>query len=251
MILLVTCLFVVGITQSMAQSERKYVRKGNKLFNVEKYTESEVEYLRALEADSTSLPAIFNIGGAMYKQNKYNEALERYNKIAQSKIPSPVLPATMYNSGNALFQMGKYQEAVDAYKMSLRMNPSDTTAKFNLAYALLKLQQQQQQQQNQDQNQDKNQDKQNQDQNQDKQNQDQNQDKQNQDQNQNQDKQQQQQQQNQDKKEEESGAEYKISKEQAEKMLEAIQANEDKTQEKVKDKDKKKGVIIRGSGKNW
>ncbi len=250
-------LFVVGVVSGYSQEERRDIRKGNKKFYEGKFNEAEVDYLRAIDIDSTSMPAIFNLGNAFYKQGQLDEALKRYTKLAENPIPNKHTPDLFYNSGNALFYAEKYEEAAGAYMQALRMNPSDTTAKFNLAYALLKLQQQQQQQQ--EQNQDQNQD--NQDQNQEQNQDNQNQDQQNQDQNQD----------NQngddkkdgegddkkdgegDKKEEQEGEgkpqEVKLSKEQAEKLLEAIQANEDKTQEKLKDK--KKGVIVVGSGKNW
>lgn len=230
---------------TFAQGERKFVRKGNKQYEKNDFTVAEVNYLRALDKDSTSYEAIFNLGDALYKQEKYEDALARFGKLAQSPVPSPYLPSVMYNMGNTHFETKKYEEAVEAYKMSLRLNPQDTTAKFNLAYAQLMLKKDQQQQQdnkdNKDNKDDKDKDKDKKGQNKD-QKDDQNKDQKDKPQDQkgdgDKDKDQQQQ------------PEPKISKDQAEKMLQAIQSNEDKTQQKVKEK-KEKGAVVGGSRKNW
>ena len=145
-----------------------------------------------------------------------------------------------YNLGNVRFDGGNLQGALESYRNAMRFNPDDQDAKFNYAYTKLLLQQQQQQNEQNQQN------EQQQDQQQDKQ--DQQQDKQDQQQ----DKQDQQQQQ-QDKQEEEEQQQQQqqqqsgISPQEQAAMLEAIQAQEDKTQEKLKET---KGVLIR-SKRNW
>ena len=152
-------------------------------------------------------------------------------KLAQDSTRTDIERSEVaYNLGNTLFVQQRLEEALDCYRNAMRLNPDDKEAKFNYALTkeLLKQQQnQQQQQQNQDQNQDQNQ------------NQDQQQQQQPQDQ---QDKEQ-----NQDQKEQEQQSEQQISEQEQQAMLEAIQAQEDKTQDKLKEK---KGVLIRG-GKNW
>lgn len=228
---------------TFAQGERKFVRKGNKQYEKNDFTVAEVNYLRALDKDSTSYEAIFNLGDALYKQEKYEDALARFGKLAQSPVPSPYLPSVMYNMGNTHFETKKYEEAVEAYKMSLRLNPQDTTAKFNLAYAQLMLKKDQQQQQDNKDNKDNKDDK-------DKDKKDQNKD-QKDDQNKDQKDKPQDQKGDGDKdKDQQQQPEPKISKDQAEKMLQAIQSNEDKTQQKVKEK-KEKGAVVGGSRKNW
>ena len=172
-----------------------------------------------------------------------------------------------YNLGNAQFKQEKYPEALESYKNSLRMNPADQEAKYNYAYTKRLLQKQQ----NEDQNKDQNKDQQNsggQDQNQDK-NKDNNSDK---DRQQDKGGEQQDQQdrqngqndpdkngQNPDEQPQDSDKpdsddrqpgqprENGISPEEQERMLDAIQTQEDKTQEKLKEK---AGVVVRGN-KNW
>ena len=163
-----------------------------------------------------------------------------------------------YNLGNTQFAQQKYKEALSSYRMAMRCNPNDEDAKYNYAFTKRLLQQQEQQQQQQQQNQDKNQDNKEQNSDQNKDNQDQNQQN-NKDQNgdnqqdksepQNQDEKGEEPQGQADKREQQGGQrpEGGMSPEQQEALLQAIQAEEDKTQDKLKEK---AGVLIRG-GKNW
>ena len=126
-----------------------------------------------------------------------------------------------YNMGNSLLMNNKLDESIDAYKEALRNNPGDLETKYNLLYAMNLKKKQEEQKKNQDKNKDQNKD---QDKNKDK-NQDQNKD-QKKDQNKNQD------QQNKD--QQQQPQQSKISKQNAEQMLQALENSEKKTQEKVK-----------------
>lgn len=210
------------VTQIHAQNDRKLVRKGNKEYSGKKYNEAEVDFRKALENQGAYTPAAtYNLGNALYRQNKYDEAANAFSHVADAKIDKKDIAKAYHNLGNTYLQMQKFQESVDAYKKALRNNPNDIESKYNLALAQKlmknppkdKNQQNQQNQQNQN-NQDKN-NQQNQPQNN------------NQDQN-NQDQQQPQPQQGQ------------MSKEQAQQLLRAIQDDENNTQDKVK-KEKAKG----------
>ncbi len=207
---------ILSATNVFAQKERKYIRQGNREFENEKFEESEIDYRKAIDLDEKkSYKPLFNVGDALYKQEKYEEAVEQFNNLTDYELSKEEKAKIYHNLGNSLLQSDKLQESIEAYKNALRNNPNDMDTKYNLAYAQKKLEQQQQDQ-NQDQNQD-NQDK-NQDQNQDQNQQD------NQDQNQNQDQQQQQQQQ-----------QPEISKEDAERILQALANDEKETQKKVKE----------------
>jgi tetratricopeptide (TPR) repeat protein len=198
---------------SYAQSDKKYIRQGNREYENKKYSDSETTYRRALDANSESRDAVFNIGDALYKQNKYEDAAKQFIENQNISEDRKKKSASLYNLGNSLLMANKVEESIDAYKGSLRLDPENPEAKYNLAYAqdLLKKQQQKQQQQQNDKNK---QDKDKQDQNK---NNDQQQDKQKQDQ-QKQDQQQQQ----------------GITKEDAERVLNALENDEKNVQEKVK-----------------
>lgn len=276
-----TVLALLCVTTLSAQKmpERGLVRKGNRLFDKERYTQSADAYQHALNHDSTSFEARYNLGNTMIRRamadtTAYADPQSSAAKMSQGFISQAegLLQAAAadslrtaderadayYNLGNSQFIQQKLQEALKSYRQSLVLRPDDMEAKYNYALTkkLLEQQQQQQQdQQNNDQNQDQQQDEnQNQDQNQQgDNNQNQNQDKNDQSDN------------KQDKNEDQQGGgdnEQKeqpqqpqgqkpksgMSEEQQQQLLNAIQAQEDKTQEKLDEK--KKGIIIRGK-KNW
>ena len=276
-----TVLALLCVTTLSAQKmpERGLVRKGNRLFDKERYTQSADAYQHALNHDSTSFEARYNLGNTMIRRamadtTAYADPQSSAAKMSQGFISQAegLLQAAAadslrtaderadayYNLGNSQFIQQKLQEALKSYRQSLVLRPDDMEAKYNYALTkkLLEQQQQQQQdQQNNDQNQDQQQDEnQNQDQNQQgDNNQNQNQDKNDQSDNK-QDKNEDQQgggdQEQKEQPQQPQGQKPKsgMSEEQQQQLLNAIQTQEDKTQEKLDEK--KKGIIIRGK-KNW
>ena len=234
-------LFVCGEVSAQQMKERGLVRKGNRQFKREQFEKSVDSYQRALQHDSTSFEAKYDLASALYRTERYEKAEKTLLGIVNDTTRTELVRGEVaYNLGNTQFAQQKYKEALSSYRQAMRCNPNDEDAKFNYAFTK-RLIQQQQQQQNQDQNQD------NKEQNQDKQDQQNQQDKQNE----NKQDQQQQQPQSQDGKEEQQQGEQPqegaMTPEQQEALLQAIQAEEDKTQDKLKEK---AGVLIRGS-KNW
>jgi tetratricopeptide (TPR) repeat protein len=222
------------------QNERKFVRSGNKLFmeavrdtsrlDTTKFSNAETEYRKALNKKPTDTKWNFNLADAMYKQMRFDEAAERFSELAE-KMETPEEKArALHNIGNSQLMQQKLDESIESYKKALRNNPNDLDTKYNLAYAQM-MKNKQQQQQNQDQNKDQNKDQQNQDQNKDQQN-DQNKD--NQDQQNKQDQQNQNQDQNKDQQQKQQPQQNKISKENAEQLLQALQNDERDIQDKVK-----------------
>ena len=224
---------MLSLTMSaFAQTERKAVRQGNREFKKGEFLDSEISYRSALELNPSSVKGNFNLGDALYKQEKYEEATQTFSDLSNVKI-DPLNAANVYhNLGNAYFNQQKFEESVAAYKNALRNNPDDMETKYNLAQAQRMLTQQQQQQQDNDQNenQDKNDDQKDQKQpkdNQDKPNENQDQkDKQNQQQH-----------------------EKQITTEDARRMLEAIQNNEKKIQDRVREEQAQKAKVK--VEKNW
>ena len=234
-------LFVCGEVSAQQMKERGLVRKGNRQFKREQFEKSVDSYQRALQHDSTSFEAKYDLASALYRTERYEKAEKTLLGIVNDTTRTELERGEVaYNLGNTQFAQQKYKEALSSYRQAMRCNPNDEDAKFNYAFTKRLIQQQEQQQQNQDQNQD------NKEQNQDKQNQQNQQDKQNENK-----QDQQQQPQSQDGKEEQQQGEQPqegaMTPEQQEALLQAIQAEEDKTQDKLKEK---AGVLIRGS-KNW
>ena len=248
-------LSAVALTDASAQVDKREVRRGNRDFRKENYKEAELQYFRALAKDSLSFAANYNMANTLYRQENYDQALKHLERLEEVAADSPAAADFYYNLGNVAMAKEEYQKAVDAYKQSLLRNPGDVEAKENYIYAKAKLKEQQDQQQNDQGNQDQNnqgqnnQDQNNQDQNQNNdQNKDQNQDnKDNQNKNDDQNKDQQDQKKDQ---QNQSGSEPKISPQAAQQMLQAIQAKEKETQEKV-NKEKAAALSSRQKEKNW
>ena len=255
---IVLLLSAVSALEMSAQVDRREVRKGNRDFKKENYREADIEYRKALVKDSLSVAANYNLANTLFRLDDMDQAAKVMDQIKEVAPVTEYAADYYYNVGDIAIASRNWQAAVDAFKQALLRNPGDLDAKENYIYAKKMLENQQQQQQNQD---NQNQDNQNQDQNQDQN--DQNQDDQNKDQNdkndqdqknddQNQDKQDQnqdKQDQNQDQ-QQQQGQQPKITPQAAQQMLQAIQAKEKETQEKV-NKEKAKALNSRQKEKNW
>lgn len=232
-------LFLLQGSLLYAQHEKGYIKKGNELYQQQKYTEAEASYRRSVEKKNQTTEGNFNLGDALYKQKKFADAGKQFNKIAESSANNKALMAQAYhNLGNTLLSDKKLEESIAAYKKSLINNPKDDETRYNLAYAQEMLKKQQQQNKDKKNNKDQNKDK-NKDQNKD--NKDQNKDKKDKDQNKK----------DQDKKDQKDQRPdpNKLSKEDAQRMLDALNNDEKQTQDKLKNK-KFKGEKGRVS-KDW
>ncbi len=252
------CLTVLAAASGVSAQhmpERSLVRKGNRQYDKGNYEQSIERYTRALEAAPQNFEAAYDLGNALYKAERFDKAEQTMRAAAADTLRTDDERAeAFYNLGNAQFKQEKYREALESYKQSLRLNPADEEAKYNYAYTKRLLEENEQQQ---DQQQDKNKDQdQQQDKDQQQGGQDQKQDQQDNPQQDQQQDQQDQQQENPAEPEDGQGdgqaadaqaAPEGISPEEQERMLDAIQAQEDKTQEKLKEK---QGVVVRGK-KNW
>ena len=215
---------IVGTVSASAQVDKRDVRRGNRDYKKANYREAEIDYRKALIKDSLSVAANYNLAADLYRQQNPQEAQKVLDRIKE------VAPATenaadyYYNLGDVAIANQDWQGAVNAFEQSLLINPGDMDAKENYIYAKKKLEQQQQQQQQNDQNQDQNNQDQNQDQNQDKN--------------------------DQNKQDQQQGQQPQITPQAAQQMLQAIQAKEKETQEKVK-KEKAQALQSRQKERNW
>lgn len=225
--------FVFAVASVSGQVDRKYIRSGNRAYQKGEIENAEIDYRRALEKDSGSLYAKYNLGNLMHKKGNNEEALKMVAGLSDSTDNLLYNSGLFHNMGNYALGMKNYKEAIEFYKSSLRINPSDMETKSNLAYAQKMLKDEQE---NQDQNQD-----QDQDQEKDKENEDQDDEK---DDNKKQDQNKDQQDENKDQ------PQPKISPQTAQQMLQAIQNKEKETQEKVK-KEKAKILQEKQKEKNW
>ncbi|MFV0505833.1 MAG: hypothetical protein ACK5L5_03850 [Bacteroidales bacterium] len=269
-----------------AQSERHYVRKGNRLFNRavedtmmsdtvrnENFSLAEAEYLKALDEAKDNKDWKFNLATSQLVQANFDEALPQFEELAKDFEDSKKKGMAHYNYGLgrlSQYLMSRQQQggsekgkqntsefldqSIEAFESALINSPSNGKYKYNLMYAKA-LKEQNQNNQNQDQNQDK-QNKDNQDQNKDKDKQDQ--DKDNQDKNKGKDKQdqenkddkQKQDQDKQDNKDKQEQQQRARSKDDAKRILDALGEQEKRTRAKV-EKAKEKEMRAIKTEKEW
>ena len=244
--------FLASAGAVYAQPDRRDVRKGNRDFRKEEWKSAEIDYRKALVKDSSSLAANYNLANTLYKMGDAEQSARIYDSLKDSALDSEIAADWHYNRGNAASAMKDWQAAVDAYRQALLLNPSDMDAKENYIYAREMLKDQQNSQ-NQD-NQQDSKDQDNRQNNNEQQNQDNQDDQQNRNDSNQQDENDRQNPQNQDKPQPQQdgngGSEPRITPQAAQQMLQAIQAKEKETQEKVK-KEKAEILKSRQKEKNW
>lgn len=258
-VLIVALVLGVGVASAQQFPERRHVREGNSLYERQRFADAEKSYRKALQKDSLSVEGAFNLGDTHYATGNFAAAEEQFRKVAERTegVSDKQKADAYYNLGNAQFQQQKLQEALESYKQSLRLDPANLESKFNYVYTneLLKQQEQQNNQDQQQNNQQNNDQQQNQNDQQQQQDNNQQQPEDNKgDNGQQNDKEQQQPEQPEGEKPKPSeGAEQGEqpqagpSKE-SEQVLNAVQAAEDKTRDKVEGE---KVVGVARSGKNW
>ena len=136
----------------IAQSERKMTRNGNTSYETGNFIDAEINYKKALDKNSDLLEAQFNLGDALVKQERFDEALDAFEKVSVSTKDQNLKANALHNKGNVLLSQQDLEGAIESYKDALRINPKDHETRYNYAY-VKKLLDEQQQQQNQDQEQ--------------------------------------------------------------------------------------------------
>ena len=145
------------------QSAHRLLREGNEAYKEDAYVGAEEAYRKSLESKGTTR-AHYNLGNAIYQQGRYEEAVRRYEHVAEYAEEPGVRAQAYHNMGNAHFQAQAYEKSVEAFKNALREQPGDRSTQYNLAQAQRQLKMQQQQQQQQQQQEENDQEKQDQDQ---------------------------------------------------------------------------------------
>ncbi len=138
---------MVFAQQNDATNQRKartLLRDGNELYQQKKYADAEVAYKKALEKNKTYPKAMYNLGNALYQQNRSEESVKLFETIAQNSKDKLVKAEAFHNLGNSYMHTKKYGPAVEAYKNALRNNSIDEETRYNLALAQKLLKEQEQ-----------------------------------------------------------------------------------------------------------
>jgi len=196
---------LISIT-SFSQNKKSFLRDGNTLYADSSYNEAEIQYRKSLKEDQDYFNASFNLADAVYKQERYKEASALFDALKDNAPTDEDLAKVYHNLGNSLVKEGELDDAIAAYKSALRINPNDNETRHNLALSKQQQKEQEQEEENKDE--------------------------------QKEDKEEREKKEQEEKQEQNQPEEKKegMSKEDAEKMLEAIQQQEKNLQEKLQKK---------------
>jgi len=228
---------VFVVLAGYSQSASELIFKGNKFYREGDYKNAEASYRKSVEKNSQyDFQGRYNLANSLFMLKDYEGARNIYASLLQKNTDKAAQNKLYHNIGNTYLMEKKYQESIAAYKNALKNNPNDEDARYNLSYALKKLQQQQQNQNNKDQNKDQNKDKnQNKDNNKDQNKDDQNKDQQN-------------------KPDQQQNQKNELNQQQAEQMLKALQNKEKQTQREIHANPAQSGDEKKGTGagyKDW
>jgi tetratricopeptide (TPR) repeat protein len=90
-----------------AQNAKQHIRDGNKQYSEKKYEAADASYKKALEKNNKATKADFNLGDALYKQKKYAEAIEQFQKFADKTDDKEAKANAYHNIGNANLESKK------------------------------------------------------------------------------------------------------------------------------------------------
>ena len=209
--------------------EKTQTRTGNKQFDKENYTDAEAAYKKALDKKANMPEATFNLGDAVYEQKRYDEAIKQFQLSAQNNPDPKVKAKAFHNLGNTYLEQRKWPEAINSYKEALKLVDNDKDTKYNLAYANSMIVKEKNEQQKKKDNKDKKDDKKDQKKDQGQGDKNQKPDSPKDDQGKG----------DQQKKDQPKSGQAKLSKDEAEKLLQALMNEEQKTNQKVQQKQMK------------
>ena len=228
--LLFLTLILLPFNAAAQKEVRKNVRKGNKEYQQQKFSEAAASYGKAVEENPASDEATFNLGNTLYRQKAWDQSMQQYQHAISLEQDNPATASqSWHNVGNAMLQKKELQKSMEAYKMALRLNPQDEETRYNLAVVQKMMRNQQQQEQQQEQQQDQQQQEQQQEQQQDRQ--------------------------DQEKRPEQPDQPEQMSRDNARQLLQAIEQDEQETQEKMQkiraQEREQQAAHNRRHNKNW
>lgn len=149
----VALLLLLVAMGASAQTDRMYIRQGNKLFRSGDYANAEVSYRKALEKNDRNPQAHYNLGNSLLAQNKDSAAVTEFEKASKIETDPLLKSQSFHNMGVICQKHEMFGEAIEAYKQSLRLNPHDDETRYNLQLCKHQLKKQQQDKKNQPQEQ--------------------------------------------------------------------------------------------------
>ena len=151
---IIIALFTLLATNSFSQEKDKdaallaqkkannFVYEANNLIGDDDFVSAEMAYRKAISEQGTSVAGIYNLGNSYIKKGSFDEALYRLDQAAKAATSKNEKHKAYHNIGNVLMKNKKCKEAVEAYKNALRNDPTDNETRYNLGLAKICAEQQ-------------------------------------------------------------------------------------------------------------
>jgi tetratricopeptide (TPR) repeat protein len=141
-----TVFFSLLSFSSLAQNEKEVLKKGNEEYKKADYSAAAATYGEVVKKNDANSTAQYNLGNALYKSDKKEEALTAYEKAQSQMTNYGERSNALYNKGVVLQNDKKLEDCIVAYKNALKLDPNNVDARHNLQLALKKQQQEKQKQ---------------------------------------------------------------------------------------------------------
>ncbi|MBT8284176.1 MAG: tetratricopeptide repeat protein [Flavobacteriaceae bacterium] len=137
------CFIAVGIaqddkkktTEKDLKSSLDLTWEANQELSENEFVKAEADYRRAISKSDENVIAPYNLGTAYYKKESLEEAFGRFKQAGELAEAKPEKHKAFHNMGNVFMKNEEYDKAVEAYKEALRNNPEDEETRYNLALA--------------------------------------------------------------------------------------------------------------------
>ena len=138
-------LFLLTGFVTTTQAQQK-LSNANQSYYLSEFDLAERQYRAVVEKEPNNTVANYNLGNALFRQKKFDEAAKLHGQLANRIKDTSLQAKAFYNQGVALSNAKYLEASIEAYKSCLRINPHDSEARDNLQKALSELKQKQQQQ---------------------------------------------------------------------------------------------------------
>ena len=129
---------------TFAQDDKATIKKGNEAYNKNEFDKAAEQYQKVTTKKPDNATAQYNLGNALYKSDKKEEAVSAYESATTNATSKNEKSKAFYNKGVVLQNDKKLPECISAYKNALKLDPQDDDARQNLQKALQQLKQQEQ-----------------------------------------------------------------------------------------------------------
>lgn len=120
---------------ALAKENQELLSKAKENIEAGDFASAEAKYRKVIASDPKNTEAKYNLGNAYYEMGKNSEAQKRYIQAAEVAKSKTEKHKIYHNLGNVFMNEKQYRPAVEAYKNALRNNPTDDETRYNLALA--------------------------------------------------------------------------------------------------------------------